>query len=315
MEKNSFQLIIEERIFNMQYQGITLDDTLHITKLYTVHYFEYMSDFSFCGETHDFWEFACIDKGSMNITAGSDSLILEKDEIIFHEPNEFHNVNAIDGISPNLIVISFECTSPCMEFFSQKKLKINAYEGTLLADIIREAGKCFACGLDNPFQTTMPLNEKRAVGSGQIIRMKLELFLLSLYQRYRSLDDNTFSSTSNLLHTNSNNELFDTIHTYLNENVHLPLNITTICNANLISKTKLHRLFKDKTGLGVMDYFTTLKMEAAKTMIRSKNYNVTEISDQLGYTSVHYFSKRFRSITGMSPTQYATSIKALAEFN
>ncbi len=297
----------------MQYHGITLEDTLRITKLYTVHYFEYMSDFAFCGESHDFWEFACVDKGSMNITAGEDSLVLEKDEIIFHEPNEFHNVNAIDGISPNLIVISFECSSPCISFFSKRKLKINTSERNILADIIKESNNCFACGLDNPFQTTMPINEKRALGSEQVIRIKLELFLLSLYRRHTNLGSAGSTITKNLFHSNSNNELFDTIHSYLTEHINLPLNITTICRDNLVSKTKLHRLFKEKTGLGVMDYFTTIKMESAKTLIRSKHFNVTEIAEKLGYSSVHYFSKRFRTVTGMSPTQYASSIKALSE--
>lgn len=45
------------------YESVTLHQSLLISKLFTVHYFEYMNDFSFPGEAHNFWEFLCVDKG------------------------------------------------------------------------------------------------------------------------------------------------------------------------------------------------------------------------------------------------------------
>ena len=48
----------------MAYEALQLNQELHISAVYTVHYFEYRSDFHFPGEVHDFWEFQCIDKGS-----------------------------------------------------------------------------------------------------------------------------------------------------------------------------------------------------------------------------------------------------------
>lgn len=41
----------------MGYNGIAFEKCITINKIYSVHYFEYMSDFTFDGETHDFWEF------------------------------------------------------------------------------------------------------------------------------------------------------------------------------------------------------------------------------------------------------------------
>ena len=46
----------------MAYESIPLTEDIHIDQLYTVHYFEYMNDFSFPGEAHNFWEFLCVDK-------------------------------------------------------------------------------------------------------------------------------------------------------------------------------------------------------------------------------------------------------------
>ena len=53
--------------------------------------------------------------------------------------------------------------------------------------------------------------------------------------------------------------------------------------------------------------------ELAKELIREKNMNFTQIADYLGYTSIHYFSRQFKKIAGMTPSEYASSIKALSE--
>ena len=71
--------------------------------------------------------------------------------------------------------------------------------------------------------------------------------------------------------------------------------------------------FHEKKGCGVMDYFIHRKIDRAKEMIRDGTMNVTEISYFLSYSSLQYFSKQFKQITGMSPQQYASSVKGLSQ--
>ena len=56
-----------------------------------------------------------------------------------------------------------------------------------------------------------------------------------------------------------------------------------------------------------------MKIEFAKQLIREDQMNFTQISDFLGYSSIHYFSRQFKKITGMTPSEYSSSIKALSE--
>ena len=56
-----------------------------------------------------------------------------------------------------------------------------------------------------------------------------------------------------------------------------------------------------------------MKVEAAKQMIRDEQMNFTQISESLGYSSIHYFSRQFKKMTGMTPSEYASSIRAIAE--
>ena len=137
----------------MSYESVDLNQELVIHKLYSMHYFEYMNDFVFEGEAHDFWEFLCVDKGEVSVTADSRAYHLKKGDIIFHKPNEFHNVRCNGKSAPNLVVISFDCSSPAMHFFEQKQLVINEAEQNLLGKIIQEARQIFMGRLDNPYQT------------------------------------------------------------------------------------------------------------------------------------------------------------------
>lgn len=49
-------------------------------------------------------------------------------------------------------------------------------------------------------------------------------------------------------------------------------------------------------------------MRAAKKLIREDNLTITQISERLGYTSIHHFTRMFKRVTGFSPTAYKTSV-------
>jgi AraC-like DNA-binding protein len=75
----------------------------------------------------------------------------------------------------------------------------------------------------------------------------------------------------------------------------------------------LQKLFKEGTGHSVMDYFKEMKMQEIKHLIREENHNFTEIAEILGYSSIHYLSRTFKANTGMTLSEYASSVKALLD--
>lgn len=302
----------------MLYLGIDLKNSLSVEKVYSIHYFEYMNDFSFPGESHNFWEFIYIDKGEINITAGKTSHILKKGEITFHAPNEFHNVEANGRIAPNLIVISFSCPNEAIHFFKNKTMKVDETERNLLADIIIEARRCFDCRLDDPYLPNPPMKEKPDMfGAEQMIRIHLEHFLLHLYRRYSSplALQKSLSNTlpQKITKSKSDSEIFSRVLDYLEQKICTQVTIEEICKDNLVGRSQLQKIFKAQTSLGIIEYFSKMKIETAKELIRTNHMNFTQISEYLGYSSIHYFSRQFKKITGMTPSEYASSIKAMAE--
>lgn len=299
----------------MSYNGVHLIKSVSIGKIYSIHYFEYMSDFHFGGESHNFWEFICVDKGEAGITAGKNFTILKKGEVAFHQPNEFHAVQAAGGSAPNLVVVSFDCPDPAMDFFRGRIFKIDDLEKNLLANIISEARNCFDCRLDDPYLQNMPQKVSPVFGSEQMILNYLEYFLIHIIRRYSSpsLLPYKSSNLSKFTKAKADEEIFDNITDYLEQNISSRLTIEQICRDNLIGRSRLQKIFKTHCGLGIIEYFSQLKINVAKELIRTKQLNFTQISEYLGYTSIHYFSRQFKKVTGMTPSEYASSIKAMAD--
>lgn len=296
------------------YQSITLKNEFEISHIYSIHYFEYMKDYVYEGESHDFWEILCVDSGSIEVTAGTEIKNLHKNEMIFHKPNEFHALKA-DGITaPNLFVISFDCQDSCMNFFARKTVTLNQNERFYLGQIISEARKAFYTPLNNPYICKLERLSNAEFASEQVIRLSLELMLISLYRRYHNSTppqpEQVFLHPA--FRKKSDEFLHQTID-YMNRHIYTPLTLAQICKENSVSRSQLQKLFHDKLNCGVIEYFCHLKIKMAQQLIREHRYNFTEIANQLGYSSYQYFSLQFKKYTRMTPSQYLSSIKSFAD--
>lgn len=312
-------MIIRKAMDAMTYKGISFRKELLIDQLFSLHYFEYMSTFSFPGESHNFWEFVCVDKGEVTIGAGDQIYTLKKGDIAFHEPNEFHWVKANGSIAPNLIVISFSSKSPIMNFFRKKILRTDDFARSLLARIITEAGNFLEGRLDDPYQTVLRPKSSQPPASGQLIQLYLEELMIYFYRKYSDLSTpadekpDKPDKPDKTMKENIDTEVFNRVVAYLGQHLSGRVTIETICKDNLIGRSQLQKIFSKKSGLGIIEYFSNMKIEAAKELIRTEQMNFTQISEKLGYTSIHYFSRQFKKVTGMTPSEYASSIKAMAD--
>ena len=69
--------------------------------------------------------------------------------------------------------------------------------------------------------------------------------------------------------------------------------------------------------LGLLEQVSELP-EKERTVLHLhywEGYALREIAALLGYNSIHYFSRHFKKVTGMTPSEYASSVKILATKN
>lgn len=293
------------------YTLTTLKNEITIKHIISVHYFEYSKNYIFEGERHNFWELLYVDKGEINVMADEEKYILQKGQIIFHQPNEWHNVIANGIVAPNLVVIAFDCHSKAMDFYKNKILSIDSKIQAYLSNIVTEAKRSFVSDLSDPLLASLRKRKKGYFASEQLIRLYLELLLIELIKNQALYQAEVKPSTS--VKEYAFEEKLSIVKAFLAEKVYEHLTLDDICKNTLLSRSTLQKLFKEGMNTSIMDYFKSLKIDEAKILIREGNHNFTEISSMLGYNSIHYFSRTFKSTTDMTPSEYASSVKALLD--
>ena len=242
-----------------------------------------------------------IDKGTADIYADGEWKSVDQGNIVFHRPMQFHNIRANGITAPNTAIVTFVCKSEHMKFFDNKKIALSKEEQELMSRIISLAKETFYTPLDDIF--TKSLDKVGDAASEQLLGLYLEELLLLIYRRSNKIH-HTHSEPKNI-----GSDASMAI-AYMEKNIGQSLCIADIARNIMKSESELKRVFKSETGIGVMTYFRSMKINYAKQMLRQGELNITEISEQLGYYSIHHFSKQFKSVTGMSPREYSKSIKS-----
>ena len=68
-------------------------------------------------------------------------------------------------------------------------------------------------------------------------------------------------------------------------------------------------LFQKNLQISPGEYIRRIKLQESKQMIRENNLNFTEIAAALQYSTVHHFSRQFKEKFGITPTEYARSVR------
>lgn len=294
----------------MNFPKYDLRIELSIRQIITFFYMELPKRFWTPGESHDFWELCYVDKGQYEIVRGAERIVLEQGDLLFYAPDEFHAGRAVNDTAPTLIIISFVCDSAAMRFFEGKTFRPDEDEKVLLSRLVDEGREAFDPPVDSPRMHRPSQRAAAAFGSEQMIKNHLEILLVQLIRKGEIRKAQTKPET--IVAANYNHALVEQMIAYMNNHVGESLTIEQICSTFGTGRTRLMTLFKTATGLGTIAYFNKLKIERSKSLIRQHAYNMTELSEQLGFTSVHHFSRSFKKETGMTPTEYARSVKARA---
>ena len=92
--------------------------------------------------------------------------------------------------------------------------------------------------------------------------------------------------------------------TYIREHLTAGLTVQEIAEAVFCSQSKLSGMFRCEVGQSVARYIDDLLMSEAQTMLLYSDRSIREISETLGFCDQFYFSRRFASRFGASPSQF-----------
>jgi AraC-like DNA-binding protein len=96
---------------------------------------------------------------------------------------------------------------------------------------------------------------------------------------------------------------------YLEEHAGEPVSVTELARACGANKFTIAHVFKQQTGISLIQYHSRIRMEAAQASLRTGKHSVTEIAHQLGFNDTAHFSHAFKRAVGVSPSEYARRVR------
>jgi len=249
--------------------------------------------YQFKGEQHNFFELTYIDTGVMYTEVDGKFHRLGEKDMIIYGPGQYHTQHTDEDQSVSYITILFnmENLSPDVpaDWYHALINKVFPYNKkiyTLIKTFVRES----TTGV--PYMDSLML----CLLSETIIRLLQGEYV------------NPTAQPASVVRQNYQDELFDRIHAYIEENICEPLTIAEICQQFSLSRSSLQLLFKNAVNQSPKKYISDMKLEKSCQMLRENKYTISEISLKLGYSSIHYFSNAFNQKYHISPSEYAKRI-------
>lgn len=200
----------------------------------------------------------------------------------------------------------------------EEAAKIVSQTGKMSADPLRNARYLFCCGctLATRFAIEGGMDSEQAYTASDLYIQKMdharsvdEVMALRL-DMFRYFTNRMANIKKERVCSKPVVQCQDFIRHHLMERISLN-KLAEFVNLN---PSYLSTLFKRETGLSVTDYITAQRIEAAKNLLSYSELSPTEIAQSLGFNTGSYFSKVFRTQTGMTPTQYRRTHYHFANF-
>jgi len=279
-----------------KYYTYTVKKLITVQQLVTIEYLQVEKDFFYPEESHDFYEFVCVEKGSIICKTENEEVFLQKKDFFLIPPNLSHSYCVKDTDATTVItVVCFKSKSNTISIIDGiKHLDEDTVE--LVKKILKEAAETFVF----PFDKKLTLNTHPRLGSQQLIENYIEELLINLVQL------TTYNNQSFRIATNSfdvKKSITNEIIKMLKSNIYGKITLADICNRMFYSKTFLNSVFKETKGITIMQYYQALKIDEAKLLLNKKE-SITSVSEKLCFESPQYFSKVFKAKVGETPTKY-----------
>lgn len=284
----------------METQPIRLRREMTVTALHSIHYIEMTKNYVFSGEQHDYWEVLYVDRGNVLVTLDEETFPAVAGNLIFIAPGEFHAFRCDNTHPANVMLVAFECKSPKMQML--KDLRLQSFSDTILRFILKYCKSAFEKVLSDPYDHRLVRKADAFAGEEAFISITITEMLLTAWRGQVE----PLQLARPVL---GGKAMINAITEYMQTHLSSKLTIKQIEEEFHISKSYIQRLFARYKQTGAMHYFTELKMERARELLRARELNVTKIAEQLGYDNVYHFCNQFKKYVKMSPLEYRKSIR------
>ena len=106
-------------------------------------------------------------------------------------------------------------------------------------------------------------------------------------------------------HTNAPKKMdISSVKSFLDEHYKEKLSLESVASHFFIDKHYLARLFKEQYGVTLVTYLQQVRITHAKRMLRFTDKSIEEIGLECGIGELNYFSRVFKKLEGVSPSEF-----------
>ncbi len=240
---------------------------------------------------HSRIEAGLIIKGSVNMVIHGKNYTVKAGDAFFVPPNTIHSYEDKEEVIAHLLICPPDDIAP---FFGETATYNIAYPVIHLEDL-KLAEQLFT-RMENLVQSEQPLTVQGAMSYAAAIISEM-LMCAEATPGEKEKDLTAAQKILNFCDINYKNNI----------------NLDTLSAELGYSKYYISRVFSGDIKTSFTDYLRGLRIHAAKRLLRGTNMSVTDIAYEVGYTCVRTFNRQFSQVTGLSPTEYAKTIRKTAK--
>lgn len=249
--------------------------------------------------THAFYHMFYVKNGAGTMYVADKEYEICENEVYFFPPGTYHGLNS-QGSNP-LNVIEVKFTVSDTDFNNvvarmQNRIKCkssNLY--LILEELVIEA-------------LNKDMFYKQIVNSG-FTRILLEL-IRNKEQSSSTAIYNFEENVVNKINDNGGNSfVIRKVLQYVNDKYAEDITLKDLAKAGAVSTTHLNKIFKDAFKISPMQFINNFRLEKAKELMMYSDFNISQISELVGFSSIHYFSRYFKKRENISPSEYRSNVK------
>jgi len=278
----------------MMRRTLNVSPALRIHTLNNCFLTSFRAPYYFPGEFHPFWEMVYVTEGSLYAASEEKVYIMQKGDIIFHKPMEFHRLWSTTNCDIHALIVGFSAKGDGLKTLEDGAFILTDEQQNEMNRMI-DFLKIHFSGRKH-FLDDMEENYFEKSGEVQIFVNEFENFLLSLTYKRSPL-------TEKELAVDEGSELYRMTVEELSRNVEGWITTEELAIRLCCSPSQLKRTFAKFSNIGIHKYLLKLKTAAAGKMLR-QGLSSSEIAVKLGFSNQNYFSTVFKRETGVSPSRY-----------
>ncbi len=245
---------------------------------------------------HDYYQIVFILNGEGKITNGDHVIHASINQAYIFKPNVDHKIEASKYKSLHIIELKFYCNNVTTESLVSR-----------LIPFIKDVGQSMRTSFINFVEEIKNQDDY----SLYIINSLLTQLIFG-WKRMSAQERNGYNERNGkAIYVNKDShdngikkDPLDSTIEYIRENYSSEIKLNDLAEIAYLSPIYFCSAFKERYGISPIQYLQNIRCENAKKLLIDSDDTITIISERVGFQSIHYFSRYFKSREGITPNEF-----------